>query len=265
MNSSPDTIGETAGTKASRWPSQQLRVVVVTKNSARWFGNILDWYRAQDISPFVILDRSSDDLTEELLLRKGVEYVKGSSEFPRVESMIALIPDYVPSRWVLRLDDDEIPSSGLCSWIDSRLTWLDKFSAIGFQRRWIRLAPDGRCEYSRHRLIVSSLGVLDAQWRLYRPAAVKYRSDIHTPGFYVPKGNPIAPNRAYIAHLSWLVRSAQERRLQVEDYDRQQPEAGSRFRALKVWEDCKLADHDFHAMETDEFNGIAARLAATTA
>jgi hypothetical protein len=130
-------------------------------------------------------------------------------------------------------------------------------------RRWIRLTTDGKCEYSRHPLIVSRLGVLDAQLGLFRPAAVRYRSDIHTPGYYVTKGSPIAPRRAYIAHFNWLVRPTSERRLQVEDYDRQEPNAGSRFRDIKVWEDCEIADHRFHWMETDEFNRLAAELAAT--
>ncbi len=77
------------------------------------------------------------------------------------------------------------------------------------------------------------------------------------------KGSPIAPRRAYIAHFNWLVRPTSERRLQVEDYDRQEPNAGSRFRDIKVWEDCEIADHRFHWMETDEFNRLAAELAAT--
>ena len=146
--------------------------------------------------------------------------------------------------------------------MDRRLSGLDG-EVVGFQRRWIRLTREGRCECSRHPLLVSRLGVLDAQWRLFRPARLRYRSDIHTPGFHVPKGSPIAPARAYIAHLSWLVRSASERRWQVADYDRQQPEAGSWLRDVKVWEDGDAVDHNFAAMETDEFDGIAAELAAT--
>jgi hypothetical protein len=244
-------------------PDQKLRFVVVTKNSARWFGVILDRYRALGVAPFVMFDQSSDDDTEKLLISKNVEYAKVSSEMPRVESLVRLIPNYVKSEWVIRLDDDELPSSGLCEWVETtRLGILDR-DVVGFQRRWIRLTSDGRCVYSRHPLIVSRLGVLDAQLRLFRPAAVKYRSDIHTPGYYVFKATPIAPHRAFVAHFSWLVRSAGERRLQVLDYDRQEAHAGSRFRDIKVWEDCDPADHHFRPMETEEFNDIAVELAAT--
>ena len=242
----------------------QVRFVVVTKNSARWFGLMLDQYRALNVDPFVMLDQSSDDGTEDVLARRNVDFVKVSADLPRVESLIRLIPDHVQSEWVVRLDDDELPSRTLCEWLDARLSGVDK-NVVGFQRRWLRLAPDGSCEYSRHPLIVSRIGIMDVQFRLFRPAHVQYRSDIHSPGFYVPKGSPVAPLKTYIAHFAWLVRSAGERRLQVEDYDRQEPKAGSRFREVKVWEDGSVADHDFRRMETDEFDGLAAKLAATIA
>jgi hypothetical protein len=241
---------------------QEVRFVVITKNSARWFGIILDRYLALGVSPFVLLDESSNDGTEQLLIKRNIEYVKVLSELPRVESLVKLIPKYVSSEWVIRLDDDEAPSRAMCEWIKGPIGDFDR-DVIGFQRRWIRLNADGKCEYSRHSLIVSRFGVLDAQLRLFRPSAVRYRSDIHTPGFYITKGSPIAPGRAYIAHCNWLVRSASERRLQIEDYDRQEPDAGLRFRDIKVWEDCDIADHKFKAMETDEFDGLAAELEAT--
>jgi len=244
-------------------PTRQLRFVVITKNSGRWFEVILDTYDKMRIRPFVLLDHSSDDDTEELLKRRNTEYAKVRAEFPRVESLIRHISRHVHSEWVVRLDDDELPSCGLCAWIEARLDGLNK-DVVGFQRRWIRLIADQRCEYSRHPLIVSRLGVMDAQWRLFRPAKVQYCSDIHTPGFYVPKGSPIVPRKAYIAHFTWLVRPASERRLQVEDYDRQEPNAGAWLRDVKVWENSNVADHDFCPMDTDEFDQPAAALAVTS-
>jgi hypothetical protein len=247
---------------AASAPSQKCRYVIVTKDSARWLGIILDHYRTLGIDPFIMLDQSSDTATEALLKRRGVEFKRVHAELPRVETLIKFIPDHVDSVWAVRLDDDELPSRSLCEWIKQRSFGTD-LSVIGFQRRWIRLRNDGSCEYSMHPKIVSRLGVLDAQWRMFRPSAVQYRSEIHTPGFYVPKGSSIAPKRAYIAHLSWLVRTASERRQQVEDYDRQVSNAGTRFRDVKVWEDGDVAEHDFRPMETDEFDSVAAALAAT--
>jgi len=244
-------------------PAQRCRFVVLTKNSGRWLDVILDAYEALGIFPFVLLDASSSDGTEQLLRRRTAAFAKELPEFPRAEALIASIARHVQSEWVVRLDDDELPSRGMQQWVEEQAAADHDRAVFGFQRRWIRLAPGGVCEYSRHPLIVSRLGVLDAQWRMFRPAAVRYRSDIHTPGFFVPKGSGIAPHRAYIGHFSWLVRSASERRLQIEDYDRQEAQAGSRFRAIKVWEDCDLTEHRFRAMDTDEFDRPVAALAAT--
>jgi hypothetical protein len=251
-----------SGSAAHGIDRSEVRFVVITKNSARWFGVILDAYAAAGVRPFVMLDASSDDGTEALLQCRNIEYVKECAEFPRVEALVGHLPKYVDSRWVVRLDDDELPCHGLYSWIASRLKRLS-FDAIGFQRRAIRLTADRTCEYSRHPLITSKLGVLDAQWRMFRPDSVRYRSNIHTPGFFVPKGSPIAPHKAYIAHFNWLVRTLCERRQQVDDYDRQEANAGSRFRDIKVWEDGNVADHRFRPMETDEFDATALALAAT--
>jgi glycosyltransferase involved in cell wall biosynthesis len=242
--------------------SSELRFVVVTKNSARWFGIILDGYRAAGIKPFVILDDASTDGTEKLLVERGIAYAREYAELPRVEALIRRIPARVDSRWIVRLDDDELPSRGLCDWIAARLGDLT-CSVVGFQRRSLRLNSKGCCEYSRHPLIVSRLGVLDAQWRMFKANEMRYITDIHTPGFVVPKGSPIAPQKAYIAHFDWLVRGLSERRLQIEAYDRQVPNAGTRFRDVKAWEDSDETEHGFHSMETDEFDAIAARLAAT--
>ncbi len=255
-----DPAAGAAGGGAGRRP--HIRVVIVTRNSARWLGIILDQYRAMDLAPFVMLDSSSEDGTAELLRRRGVEHATVRAEGPRVETMIRLIPAHVEAEWVLRLDDDELPSRELRRFVAARLRWL-QHDVVGFPRRWLRLTEAGICEYSRHPQIVSPRGVLDAQWRLFRPRALRYRTDIHTPGFHVPAGSPIAPDRAFIAHFSWLVRGAGERRRQVEDYDRQAPQAGTRFHAIKVWEDSDPADHRFAAMETDEFAACAAALAAT--
>lgn len=239
-----------------------LRFVVITKNSARWLNVILDAYEALAIRPFIMVDDSSSDDTEGLLKRRNIEHAKVRADAPRVESIVQLIPNHVHSKWVIRLDDDELPSRGLRDWVGASLEALGR-DVVGFQRRWIRRGPDGRYDYSQHPLILSRYGALDAQWRAFRPDAMRYIPDIHTPGFEVPPGSPIAPRKAYIAHFSWLVRSAHERRLQIDDYDRQEHNAGTRFRDIKVWEDADPTSHCFRAMDSDEFDRIAAALSAT--
>jgi hypothetical protein len=239
-----------------------IKFVIITKNSARWFGVILDHYRQLGVEPLIILDDTSHDQTEVLLRQKGVDYVKAHADVPRVEALVKSVPPLVRSDWVIRLDDDELPAGWLCAWAALQARRTDAI-VVGFERRWVRLRLDGRLDYSNHPLIVSPQGVLDAQWRMFRPDVVQFRSDIHTPGFYIPKGSIIAPRRAYIAHFNWLVRSAQERRQQIDDYDGQRPLAGTRFGAIKVWEDINEEDHRFAPIGRKEFDETAAELART--
>ena len=241
-----------------------LRYIVVTKDSARWFGVVLDGYAALGVSPFVILDASSGPDTEALLLHRRIEYAKESAEFPLGEALLPAIPRHLDCEWVLRLDDDELPSRGLCALVEARLPGLTN-DVVGFQRRWIRLQPDGRCEYSRHPLIVSRLRALDIQWRLFRPAKVRYRSEVpHTPtdsSFPPGAGWPPIGSISPISIGSSARQPNAAQRSRGMTASRRMPVRG--FATSKVWEDCDPADHRFCAMESDEFDHIAVRLAAT--
>jgi len=93
--------------KSGRFFRERVRIVIATKNSAGWFGEILHAYRKLTIRPLVLLDSSSADGTEELLEREHVEYAQVVPEFPRVEAIVRLIPNHTDAQWVLRLDDDE--------------------------------------------------------------------------------------------------------------------------------------------------------------
>jgi hypothetical protein len=238
---------------------ERIRVVVATKNSAKWFGTLIDAYRRIGIEPLVLLDGFSEDGTEDLLNRKGIEYAKVFPEFPRVEAIISLIPAHSESEWVFRLDDDEFPSRALVSWIHDHLAGMET-KVIGVPRRWVRLGNNGRCDYSNHRLLRWHQDRMDIQWRLFKPRAVEYIADIHSPGFRVPPDCPVAPDLAYIVHFDWVIRSWDARAKKLEHYDEQRSGAGSSFRELYLWESSDIASHGFERMGTSEFDGLAKTL-----
>jgi len=130
-----------------------IKFVVITKNSARWFGVILDHYRLLGVEPFIILDDTSQDQTELLLRQKGVDYAKARADTPRVEALVKSIPLLVRSDWVIRLDDDELPAGWLCAWAALQARRTDVI-VVGFERRCIRLRVDGQLDYSNNPLIV---------------------------------------------------------------------------------------------------------------
>jgi glycosyltransferase involved in cell wall biosynthesis len=238
-----------------RLPSERVKIVVATKNSARWFGAMIDAYRERGIEPLVLLDGYSTDGTEPLLIGKGIKYAKVFPELPRVEAMIGLIPNHTDAEWVLRLDDDEFPSLALIAWISDHLPDVEA-NIVGMPRRWVRLGKSGRCEYSNHVLLKWYEQRMDIQWRLFKPHKVEYKTDIHSPGFLVPK-SPVAPDPAYLVHFDWIVRSWKARAKKLEDYDKQKSGAGSGFRDLYLWESADLNAHAFKPMETTEFDPLA--------
>lgn len=241
-----------------RFPRDQIRFVVATKNSAAWFGLMVDAYRRLGIEPLVLLDGYSNDGTEQLLKHRRIEYAKVFPELPRVEAIIKLIPEHCESEWVFRLDDDEFPSRSLISWIHANFAGMGS-DVIGVPRRWVRVGSGGGCEYSNHRLLRWLENRMDIQWRLFKPQEVDYVTDIHSPGFRVPP-SPFAPDSAYIVHFDWIIRSREARARKLVDYDRQRSGAGSSFRDLYLWEDSDVAEHGFQRMESSEFDRLANRL-----
>lgn len=247
--------------KTSRFFHARVRIVIATKNSAGWFGEILHAYRKLAIRPLVLLDNASEDGTQELLEREHVEYARVVPEFPRVEAIVRLIPKYTDIPWVLRLDDDEFPSRALIDWILDRLDGLDT-NILGIPRRWVRMGKSGHCEFSNHPLLKQDQDKMDIQWRLFRPDRVDYITDIHSPGFRASAALA-APDEAFLVHFDWIIRSRQARARKVADYDRQQSGAGSGFRDLYLWEDSDLATHGFQPMETQEFDRLARSIRIT--
>jgi hypothetical protein len=238
----------------------QLKIVVATKNSAAWIGSLLEEYQRLGIQPLILLDGYSDDDTEQILLDKAADYKKVYPEFPRVEAVIREIPEFVNAEWALRLDDDEFPSAQLIRWLQCELANATT-PILGVPRRWLRLSVEGRCEYSRHPLLRWLDDAMDIQWRLFKPAQVQYTSEIHTAGFLI-SDSAVLPDEAYLVHFDWILRTASERAAKVAHYDQQQPNAGSKFRALYVWETSATSEHAFVPMETAEFDRLAQELAS---
>jgi len=235
-----------------------VRLVIITKNSAAWIGEILDAYTRYGVSPKVLLDAFSTDETEEVLNQRCADYAKIWPELPRVEAAVKVIGDHVENPWVFRVDDDELPSRALLHWIDRNLEDLN-CAVVGVPRRWLRLSAGGYCEYSNHPLLTYHETAMDAQWRLFQPRKVTYTTDIHTPGFIVPDA-PVAPNEAYLAHFDWIIRSRDSRLSKIMNYDLQTEGAGSFFRDLYVWEDSDIDSHGFKRLETREFDRLGKRL-----
>lgn len=207
-----------------------MRLIVPTFNSARWILILLDRYRALGLEPLYCVDSRSTDMTEELLRASGADVKVVSFEPPRVEALVPQLADMTTDPWILRMDDDEIPSLEMVEWIAGDFS--HSCACVGFVRRYLRLVDDsaipGRVTLSVQYIASASWGQNgeDRQYRLYRKDRVAYTTEIHTPGF-TPREAIHAPVEAAIWHFEAFCRSREERLEKRRGYDKQRPGAGS--------------------------------------
>lgn len=234
-----------------------LTFLVPTRNSDRWVGRFLGFYRDLGVEPLYLLDSRSTDNTEEILRTSGARIAGIHPKVDRVEGMLEIAADIVQSPWIARFDDDELPSKDLVSWLKYGLPnvevdalWLSRRELFWYQQRLVYSRLE---DYYYHS---DDLSFLCPQLRVYRKDRVQYVTDIHTPGISTPRVG-FAPDIAYFAHLDWLLRSPDERRKKLERYEAQKEGGGWGFARfyfpeLHRQEDCRWTD-----MEDSDFNEIA--------
>lgn len=236
------------------------RIVVPTRDSARWVGLLYRHYRAMGVQPLYLVDSRSTDGTAELLRGLGAELQMISPPENRVESMLEMTRDLVHTQWVIRFDDDEMPSAALLAWLDQELAGVHAAS-IAFSRRdaaWV----DGALCFSRmehYYWLPERLDYLNPQWRGFRPAAVRFSTAIHSPGFDIDD-HTLVPPSAYFIHFDWILRSVAQRMEKLRGYERQRQGAGWAFAQFYLPEHHHMDTNRWTRFETAEFDTLAEAL-----
>jgi len=238
-----------------------FQIVIPTRDSAKWVLQFLAAYREIGAEPLYLVDARSTDATETLLRTAGarIEMVRMDSNF--VEGgMIEAASRTAKQDWVLRIDDDELPSRQLLLW--ARETGCQA-SVQGWMLSRRELMRDGDgISYSRlrsHYHTPQKPRFLNAQLRLYRHKEVDYIREIHTPGFKA-RSIDFAPQEAYFIHCDALVRSAGERIEKLRRYEKDCPGSSWRFCYNNLPELSPRSDHDPARLETEEFDRFLASL-----
>jgi len=257
-----DTHDENATFSMTRM--QNYRIVIPTRDSARWIAAFNEAYELLRIRPLYIYDTRSTDATRQVLDGLRAEVVAVTPQVDRVEAMLSVTRHAVDTEWVIRFDDDEIPSRTLIDWLDRVLPTI-QHSSVAFSRSDANFRAD-RLIYSRledYYFHPQDPTYLDPQWRGFRPRHVTFRDTIHSPGFS-PTQFTTAPARAFFVHFDWSLRSFNERIAKLLRYERQHPGAG--WGSAKFYLPELHAEHDLRwtAFETDEFNDFARRLVRGT-
>lgn len=240
-----------------------IQVIVCTRDSEAWLGTfIVAWQRLGTV-PLYVVDSHTRDATRAILRLHAVPFIEIQPEAARVEDILWRAASYVTAAWILRIDDDELPSRALLTWMNRTVPDLTA-DAVYVPRRWAWYASGCACYAQPADFFWHSqrADLVDPQLRLFRPSAVAWRSDIHTPGFDAPT-IAYAPSDAYICHFDWLVHNEAARRTKIACYDQQRPGAGTGNAHFYLPEQRPVHDLRLTPFETAEFAMLVEALHAT--
>jgi hypothetical protein len=194
-----------------------LDIIVPVCNAATWLPSILDAYEHLNLDPLFIVDQRSSDASLNILTQRSTRRILApSGEQPTVESLLFPILHSLRSKYLLRLDDDELPSPSLLAWIRSNFHKVSE-PAIALPRRWIARPGPDILMMTHGQPGHGYLGA-DYQYRLFQPRKIKPVTTLHSPGFDLTEF-ATAPPQAAIYHLDWIVRSYQQRQAKVATYN----------------------------------------------
>lgn len=240
------------------------QVIVPTRDSAGWCAAVFGAYQALGVEPMFFYDIRSSDGTLAILHDLGATVIPVEPRFDRVEAILSQVRCHTDAEWVVRFDDDELPSVALVSWLNRSLHSIEE-PIVAFSRRDVQFI-DGRLCYARledYYFHSVDPTYLDPQWRAFRPRDVEFIDAIHTPGFNVGTSHT-APASAFFVHFDWILRSFEQRRAKLRRYERQSPGAGWGYAHFYLPELHSPGDLRWTPIETIEFDRLARRIAGSS-
>lgn len=198
---------------------------IPTRDSARWIGSIIDFHLSLGLTPLVVVDARTKDMTRDIIVSRGMSFLEFEprGDYPEA-GMLEFAAQHANADWILRLDDDELPtkklinfvwSSGIASknqcWFIERRELYWENSRVVFSRSPGKYPiPD----YPKH---------LHPMARLYHVDRVKYVEEVHTTGFEELKLYGFAPSEAFMVHLNCLVNNFDARMNKLIAYNQLKP------------------------------------------
>jgi hypothetical protein len=237
------------------------QVIVPTRDSARWIAAIVEAYQRLGIQPLYLYDTRSSDDTLAVLEAEGAAVISVTPTFDRVESLLYSARNAMDTEWIIRFDDDELPSRALLNWFHRSLVRVEEPSVAFSGRNALFL--EERLGYSRlkdYYFHPRCPAYLAPYWRAFRPDKVHFTDEIHTPGFGISEF-ATAPASAFFAHFDWILRTFDQRVAKVKRYDQQSPGTGWAFARFGLPELHTTKDLHWTPFETDEFDCLARHLA----
>ena len=234
-----------------------LTIAIATINSARYIDIILRYYREHEVAVTLFVDDRSVDDSLEKARDLAPDAISTSNPGGFIaENLLEKISRACPTKWLLRIDDDELPSLAMMDFVRN---------AVGNDTPDVYAFPRQQCAVSRTGALLThgKVSPLDhRQWRLYQPARVEFKRGLHTPGIvWDEQARAVtAPPEASLIHLDWAVHSYEQRRHKMERYDAHTAGAGTKWRSYYLYEEEPLAPASFSELPWPEFRQTALAL-----
>ena len=192
----------------------KLSLGILAHNSAHFIERLLQ-AGAEFADEIVIgVDRSSTDATEEVCA-KYADRLFRLEPIGTSERALAWLNDQCSGDWILRLDDDELPSAAFVEALP-RLMRDRNYTHYWVPRRWV-IGAD------RTDWIAEHPWWPDWQVRFFRniPSLVRFPGELHTDYDVQGAGGYFSEGSLY--HYALVERNERERREKVEQYERISP------------------------------------------
>jgi hypothetical protein len=234
-------------------------VIIITKDSHKTIDLIIMFWRHLGIDPLILVDTESDPQMYKALNEISARHVTVSKSAPGLpDSMTRAVRMHCKAKWILRLDDDELPNREMVSWITEFVkSDSDKWS-VGFTRRQLILMNGELLFAAGGPFKTWADGYHSIIWKLFRPDKVTFTDQIHTPG-YINENWLLAPPQCHIMHFEWIVQTYEKRKAKMAQYEAIKP--GAAFYTMSLYEHYPREEYDFVPLSDKyEFDFIAYQL-----
>ena len=254
-------VGRSVRASRRRWTSRfaaDVTLVVPTINSATWLEHVIEFYAGLGLEVLFAVDARTSDATRAVLDAGNARHVEVSGEHARVESLIPDILAKVDTRWILRIDDDELPTPALlnfvCGAVDQSSEFVWEFPVAN-----LRYEPGKReLQYSQFLSFYAFAdgARLHRQARLFSRDGIKVEDVLHSSG-YAAADARTAPSEALIFHFNWVLRSRSERAEKLRSYEAQDLVRARAAAHYSQFEEVPESWHMFAALPDERYRDFA--------
>jgi hypothetical protein len=201
--------------------TDNFRIVITTRDSARWIERVLDWYRQNNLEPLFIVDARTKDTTRDLIEDYGFSFKEflPRGDYPEA-GLLEFGAQQSDTDWILRLDDDELPNLSLLDWVrktgvkSKNQCWFISRRELFFNKNQILFSRSiGKYPLAEHP------DKLHPVARLYHRKRISFLEEIHTTGLKDILLYDFAPDKNFIIHFNCLIHPFKYRLKKLEFFD----------------------------------------------